>query len=174
MAFDAIRRTHPILFSLLTLFAIIELSIAAWLISRYNSHHNYLSTSVRNRTRYLLFCAIWTTLLVPLFLMMFLLASGHFLSSVASHGIFLFITWALWLAGAAAITNALGGRLNCSRHFVYCGQLNALEAFAWIEWALLTLALLSVIWWAVKGRQSGRDDGRNGNVTNGSRGPVTA
>ena len=67
--------------------SIYQLSIAAWLISRYNSHHNYLSTSVRNRTRYLLFCAIWTTLLVTLFLMMFLLASGHFLSSVASHGI---------------------------------------------------------------------------------------
>lgn len=64
----------------------------------------------------------------------------------------MFMTWVFWLAGAAAITDSLGGGLNCgyvplfillpkneaefiaSRdHITYCGQLNAEEAFAWIE-----------------------------------------
>ena len=65
----------------------------------------------------------------------------------------MFLTWVFWLAGAAAITDTLGGGLNCgcvvfaifphvrrsnrdmtSRDAVtYCGQLNALEAFAWVE-----------------------------------------
>ena len=46
----------------------------------------------------------------------------------------LFITWILWLAAAAAITQTLGGALNChvQDYFVYCGHLNALSGFAWL------------------------------------------
>ncbi len=46
------------------------------------------------------------------------------------------MTWILWLAAAAAITQTLGGSLNCANDsfFVYCGQLNALEGFAWLIW----------------------------------------
>lgn len=46
------------------------------------------------------------------------------------------LTWLLWTASAAAVTEMLGGGLNCKFQdfFVYCNQLNALEAFAWIEW----------------------------------------
>ena len=42
----------------------------------------------------------------------------------------------MWTAAAAAVTEMLGGGLNCDtqRLFVYCGQLNALEAFCWIMW----------------------------------------
>lgn len=51
------------------------------------------------------------------------------------------ITWVLWLAAAAAITQTLGGSLNCSHEtfFIYCGQLNALEGFAWLIWFVLFL-----------------------------------
>lgn len=46
-------------------------------------------------------------------------------------------SWVIWLAGAAAITNAYGGGIRCGhRHFIYCHQLVAAEAFAWIEWIL--------------------------------------
>jgi len=46
----------------------------------------------------------------------------------------LFLTWILWLAAAAAITQTLGGALKCHEqtYFVYCSQLNALEGFAWL------------------------------------------
>jgi len=68
-------------------------------------------------------------------------------------------TWIMWTAGAAAVTQMIGGGLNCKyvpdspsifppTHrmltqplsyrtqdiFVYCDQLNALEGFAWVEW----------------------------------------
>jgi hypothetical protein len=48
----------------------------------------------------------------------------------------LFVTWVLWLAAAASMTTALGGSLDCSTetYFLYCGQLNAIEAFAWLMW----------------------------------------
>jgi len=66
-----------------------------------------------------------------------------------------------WLSGAAAITESLDGGLDCgyvqsvnvwhwltsaqSHHFVYCGQLNALEAFAWIEWWVFSKHITNVI-----------------------------
>lgn len=52
------------------------------------------------------------------------------------HYFSLLVTWILWLAAAAAFTESVGGSLNCSvqTKFVYCGQLNALEGFAWLIW----------------------------------------
>jgi hypothetical protein len=49
----------------------------------------------------------------------------------------LLLTWIFWTGGAAALTAALGGGLDCNNApFAYCGQLNALEAFAWMEWCV--------------------------------------
>jgi hypothetical protein len=41
----------------------------------------------------------------------------------------------------------LGGGLNCSNQneFSYCGQLNALEAFAWIEWFVIFFVSIPII-----------------------------
>ena len=55
----------------------------------YNSHHNYLSLSVRDRSRYILFTSCWTV-----FFSLFYLAlswhsssNGSVLTSVLSHGL---------------------------------------------------------------------------------------
>jgi hypothetical protein len=46
-------------------------------------------------------------------------------------------SWVFWLSGAAAYTQSIGGGIRCGhRHFVYCHQMVAVEAFAWIEWIL--------------------------------------
>ncbi|RDB24337.1 hypothetical protein Hypma_008463 [Hypsizygus marmoreus] len=143
-----VRRGHPVLFSILIVLSIIELSISAWLTSRFNTRHDYRNTSERDRVRYILFCSIWTIVFSTFYLVLFLhSATGSVLTSVASHLIFLTITWILWLAAAAAITATLGGGLNCATQniFVYCGQLNALEAFAWIIWIIVTFALIVTI-----------------------------
>jgi len=165
MAMDSlIRIGHPITFGALVVFSIIEMCISAWLTTKYNAHHNYPSLSVRDRVRYLLFVSIWTILFGSVYLVGFLMASGTFLASVASHFIFLLLTWVLWLAGAAAITAAVGGNLNCSTQdvFFYCGQLNALEGFAWLIWVLLTFMLIFVL---VRGIMSSkRGDGYSGSL----------
>ncbi|PFH46654.1 hypothetical protein AMATHDRAFT_154152, partial [Amanita thiersii Skay4041] len=139
-----------VIFSILILFSIIELSISAWLVSRFNSRHNYTTVSERDRVRYILFCSIWTLVTAPIFMVFFLVSPlGNPITSVASHIIYFFVTWALWTGAAAAITETLGGGrgLNCSTQtrFVYCGQLNALEAFAWMIWVVLTIAIITVI-----------------------------
>ncbi|PSS29777.1 hypothetical protein EW026_g6039 [Hermanssonia centrifuga] len=160
-----VRRGHPIVFGLLILFAIIELALSAWLTSRYNAHHNFPSTGVRDRTRFLLFTSIWTVFFSFLYMILFLhsASSGSVLTSVGSHGIFLFITWVFWIAGSAAITAALGGGLNCGRDPInYCDQLNALEAFGWIETVLTTFAILIVMFRGISA--SRRGDGLRGQL----------
>ncbi|KAG2755175.1 hypothetical protein P692DRAFT_20869172 [Suillus brevipes Sb2] len=148
MAFDThMRRGHPIVFSLIIFFSIIELAISAWLTSRFNAHHNYFSLAERDRTRFLLFTSIWTIVVSGAYMFFFFSLPNSTFSSVASHVVFLFLTWVFWTAGAASITAALGGGLNCNTQsvFVYCGQLNALEGFAWVIWILVTFAILVVL-----------------------------
>ncbi|CAL1694894.1 unnamed protein product [Somion occarium] len=162
-----IRRGHPIVFGLIILFSIIELSISAWLVSRFNAHHNYPSTGVRDRTRFLLFTSIWTIVFSVPFMFFFWRSSSSgeesVLTSVGAHGVFLFITWVFWTAGAAAITAGLNGGLDCSRDDIsYCGQQNALEAFAWITWILVTFALFIAIWRGISA--SRRGDGMRGSL----------
>ncbi|KAJ8594570.1 hypothetical protein M405DRAFT_808763, partial [Rhizopogon salebrosus TDB-379] len=144
MSFDThMRRGHPIVFSLIIFFCIIELAIAAWLTSQFNAHHNYFSLAERDRTRFLLFTSIWTIVLSGLYMFFFFSIPDSVFSSVASHIFFLFLTWVFWTAGAASITAALGGGLNCNTQdvFVYCGQLNALLGFAWAIWIVVTFAI---------------------------------
>ncbi|KAG2069484.1 hypothetical protein BDR04DRAFT_1156684 [Suillus decipiens] len=148
MAFDThMRRGHTIVLSLIILFSIIELAISAWLTSRFNTYYNYFSLTERDTTRFLLFASIWTIVFSGAYMFFFFSLPDHVLSSVASHVLFLFLTWIFWTAGAASITAALGGGLNCSSQFVfvYCGQLNALEGFAWVIWILVTFAILVVL-----------------------------
>lgn len=56
-------------------------------------------------------------------------------------------SWIMWTAAAASITEMLGGGLNCKAQdaYVYCNQLNALEGFAWLEWLLVTFAIVVVL-----------------------------
>jgi len=158
-----IRRGHPITFGLLIFFSLIELIIAAWLVAKFNTHHNPLSSAVSTRTRFLLFTSIWTVVGSALLLILFMhSATGSVMTSVASHLVFLTFTWIFWTAGAASITSALGGGLNCSRHFVYCGQLNSLEAFAWIVWILTTFAFAVVIFRGISAAKRG--DGYKGQL----------
>ncbi|KIM47224.1 hypothetical protein M413DRAFT_23459 [Hebeloma cylindrosporum] len=153
---SVVRKGHPVAFGALALFALIELSIAAWITAKYNSKHNSPGSSVTVRVRYILFMSVWTIVFGGLYLVGFIVAgAGSMFTSVASHFFFLFLTWILWLAAAAAITQTLGGALNChtQTYFVYCGQLNALEGFAWLIVVMVTLMLLFVL---IRGIQSAR------------------
>jgi len=144
------RYGHPIIFTILILFSIVTLSDAAFLVSRFNSRHNFTNLGERDRVRFILFTSIWTLVTAPIYMVLFLVAPvGHPLTSVASHLIYLFITWALWMSAASAITATLGGGrgLDCGTQtlFVFCGQLNALEAFSWMIWIILTIAIFLVV-----------------------------
>ncbi|KAJ3485233.1 hypothetical protein NLI96_g5106 [Meripilus lineatus] len=165
----ATRRGHPITFGLIIVFATIELAISAWLVAKYEAHNNYPSIGVRDRTRFLLFTSSWTIFFSMFYLILFLhsASTGSIMTSVASHLLFLVPTWIFWVSGAAAITAALGGGLDCgTTDDVYCGQLNALEGFAWINWILVTFAFIVVI---IRGiSASRRGDGMRGQLVAGA------
>ncbi|KAM6498990.1 hypothetical protein JOM56_006938 [Amanita muscaria] len=150
------RSGHPVIFTILILFSIVTLSDSAFLVSKHNSLHNFTNLGERDRVRYILFTSIWTLVTAPVFMVLFLLAPiGHPLTSVATHLIYLFITWVLWTAAASAITATLGGGrgLDCgTQHlFVYCGQLVALEAFSWMIWYVLDLVFILSVFTACVG-----------------------
>lgn len=105
----------PVVFSLIIFCSIIELSISAWLTSRFTAYHNYFSIVERDRTRFLLFTSAWTIVFSCLYILFFYL-QGSALGSVVSH-IFLFLTWAFWTAGATSITTVLSGELNLPQTF---------------------------------------------------------
>ncbi|CDZ97870.1 Marvel domain [Phaffia rhodozyma] len=142
MAVDThVNRGHPILFGLLIVFTIIEGAISTWLVNTYNRHNNYPDGSIRDRSRFICFLSWWTLVFSIIFVALFQIKKDSILTSVASHGIWLILTWILWLAAAASITDALGGGLNCNEFDgAHCGQLNALEGFAWVNWILMTVA----------------------------------
>ncbi|KAI0043805.1 hypothetical protein FA95DRAFT_1574884 [Auriscalpium vulgare] len=166
MAIDNhVRRGHPIIFGLLLLFGLVELALAAWLTSRFHTHHNAPNQSILDRTHFALFTACWTVFFSLLLGLLFLRSAtgGGLLTSVASHGVILALTWIFWSAVAASITAALGGGKNCSKaNLVYCDQLNALEAFAWAEWAFTTIAIISVLLLGL--RSVRRGDGYRGKL----------
>ncbi|KAI0029451.1 hypothetical protein K488DRAFT_56328 [Vararia minispora EC-137] len=145
---DHVRRFHPVTLGLLTLFSIVELCITAWLQAHYNAHHNYPNLSTRDRTTFLLFASSWTIFFSLAFITLFMhsASTGSVLTSVASHFVIFFMTWVFWTAGAASITSALGGGIDCSNAGIpYCDQLMAEMAFAWICWAFVTIFLIAIL-----------------------------
>ncbi|KAJ6457057.1 hypothetical protein C8R47DRAFT_174573 [Mycena vitilis] len=166
MGMDAhVRRGHPITFGLIILFGLIELALSAWLTSRFNMLHNERSLSERDRVRFALFTSIWTVVFSGLMLVLFWHSSdGSILTSVVAHFVFLGFTWIMWTAAAAAVTEMLGGGLNCKLQdsYVYCNQLNALEGFAWLEWLLVTFAIIVVLIRGISAARRG--DGYRGSL----------
>lgn len=65
----------------------LQLAISAWLTSRYNAHHNYLSITERDRTRFLLFTSIWTVVISALYSGFFFALTDSIVSSVGSHAV---------------------------------------------------------------------------------------
>ncbi|KIM49745.1 hypothetical protein M413DRAFT_15625 [Hebeloma cylindrosporum] len=152
-----VRLGWPIAFGALIVFSIIEMSIAAWITAKYNAHHNFPTSGTRARVRYAIFVSVWTIIFGTLYLIGFLTAPTSIFSSVVSHFFFLFITWILWMAAAAVITQTLGGALNChvQTYFIYCGHLNALSGFAWLIFVLISFMLLFVIIRGVVSKREG-------------------
>jgi hypothetical protein len=94
---------------------------------------------VRDRTTFLLFVSSWTVFfsLALATLFMHSASTGSLLTSALAHFVVFGLTWLFWTAGAASITAALGGGVDCSNAgLVYCDQLMAAMAFAWIAWCV--------------------------------------
>ncbi|CBQ73096.1 conserved hypothetical protein [Sporisorium reilianum SRZ2] len=142
-----IRRGHPITFIVFTVVAFIVAVIASTLVADYNSNNNAPTMGINNATRFLLFAGWWGFLVGVAYTGLFLASVGGVITSIAGHGIAIFLTWLFWLAGAAALTDRTGGSFSCNGKgypFPYCNSTKALTAFAWIGWIILTFMLAVV------------------------------
>lgn len=165
-----IRLGHPITFGLLTFFSFIVAVIASTItsgeltnalsaplrcqpthtchcvIADFNSNNNSQSSSITGSVRFLTFTGWWTFLFSIAYLALFLTGIGGVLTSIASHGAWLFLTWLFFMAGAGALTASMGGGQNCSTtDLLYCPSMEALMAFSWMCWILLTFMLAAVL-----------------------------
>jgi len=127
------------LFGLVVLFSFIVAVIASALTADYNHHHNSPKSSITGSVRYLVFVGWFDFLFSSVYLGLFLTGTGGALTSIAGHGVFLFFAWLFQLAGAGAISAAIGS--GCADKYAYCSSLKALEAFSWMAWILLTFML---------------------------------
>ncbi|GAC71744.1 checkpoint 9-1-1 complex, HUS1 component [Moesziomyces antarcticus T-34] len=155
----AIRRGHPISFLLFTFVAFIVAVIASTLVADYNSNGNAPTKGIENATRFLLFAGWWGFLIGAVYTGLFLASVGGVITSIAGHGVALFLTWIFWLAGAAALTDRTGGSFNCADKgypFPYCNSTKALMAFAWIGWIILTLMFAVVVFFGARAFSGGR------------------
>jgi len=159
-----VQKGHPILFGLIILFSIIEMSISAWITSQYISLHNSPNTNTTTRVQFILFTSVWTIVLSIAYSIIFQMWTYKPFAGTLSHFIFLIITWIFWLAAAASITTNLGGTLDCStqNYFEYCGQLNAMLAFSWLIWILITVTLILILLSGI--RSARRGDGYSGSL----------
>ncbi|PWN54494.1 hypothetical protein IE53DRAFT_336976 [Violaceomyces palustris] len=140
-----IRRGHPITFLTFTIISFIVAVIASTLVTDYNSKNNAPSMGVENAVRFLVFAGWWGFLFSIIYVGLFLTGKGGVITSIAGHGIWIFVTWVFWMAGAAALTDRIGGGQDCGNSFlVYCNSTSALMAFAWIGWIILTFMLAVV------------------------------
>ncbi|KAI0731089.1 hypothetical protein C8Q76DRAFT_766512 [Earliella scabrosa] len=157
-----VRRGQPVLFVFIVIFSIFELVNAAWLVSRFDLLQDYPSLDVRDRTRFLVFVTSWTILVSLIYFTLFLRTPENGIwTKFHSHAAVVGTTWIFWTTGAVAITVAVGGWLDCgSAVIMYCGPLNALEAFAWLSWTFVTFAFVVVLFRGTS--LSGRSEGYQG------------
>ncbi|KAI6005344.1 hypothetical protein F5J12DRAFT_721843 [Pisolithus orientalis] len=165
---------HPILFALITVCAMAELGLAAFLISAGNENNNWPSDRYHSVLILFEFNAVWTTLFGIAYLLWIIDGAIHFLASIASSIIWLLVTTILWGAAAGVMHGARSGG-NCNwisavSGFVEgnspcylpqdlssvsrCRETLSVEAIGWIEFALCVLTLLATCMWVRTSKRS--------------------
>ena len=89
-------------------------------------------------------------------MVLFLTGTGGVVSSIAVHGLVLFVTWVFWLCGSAALSNGVGNMSCNSEAPRDCDAVKAILAFGWIGWIELTFLLCVICYLAFKAFRGGR------------------
>ncbi|WFD39383.1 uncharacterized protein MJAP1_002358 [Malassezia japonica] len=155
---STVRRGHPIAFGIFALLAFIVAVISSAVVASFNSNEQPKDNLVRDSTRFLIFAGWWGFLFSIVYIGLFLSGIGGFLSSIASHAVFIILTWIFWLAGSAALSSAVGNA-DCSNPasgIPQCSALRAICAFGWIGWLELTFMLAVIGYLAFKAFNGGR------------------
>ncbi|KAH7915783.1 hypothetical protein BJ138DRAFT_1132366 [Hygrophoropsis aurantiaca] len=169
---------HPFLFVLITICAMAELGLAAFLISAGNESHSWPSVPYHAVLILIEFSAVWTTIFGTAYMLWIVDGAIHFLASIASSILWLVITTALWGSAAGMLHTARpGGDCNwipdsITSGFVdeslpcdtpeelsstsRCRETLTIEILAWIEFGLCAVTILATCLWLRTSKRSYR------------------
>jgi len=145
-----LQRIVPLFYVFLILIGLIEVSISAWLLAQYHHIGSFPNVGARDGVRLVVFSTCWTMLFSTIYSFLFVhpTLSEHPLSSLGSQALWSLLTWCFWVASSATLNRALPLitlHASCAGS-VYCGQLQAIFAFAVIYVLSFTLAMLVIGW----------------------------
>ncbi|KIO33185.1 hypothetical protein M407DRAFT_205099 [Tulasnella calospora MUT 4182] len=136
-------RFHPLLFGLITACGIVELGLTAY--ERKQQHDFPIGgNDVTSRLDYLLFLSVWTTVTGGAYLVLGKTSTFGIIASFASHAIWLFWTFVMWLIGAAIYQRQLI-EVGCGENSRRCHINHTVEGFSWIEMSLTFITFLIVV-----------------------------
>ncbi|KAH9937672.1 uncharacterized protein B0H18DRAFT_867541 [Fomitopsis serialis] len=162
--------SHPYLFTLMTLTAMTELGLTAFLISAGGQTYAWASPGyyslcvlrlrrglAPNRLILVCFMAAWTVLFAGAYVLWALDGGVHLLANVASSVIWLLLTSVLWGAGAGLMhSTRVSSDCPESASISRCRQTVTVEALGWTEFGLCCITLGATLFWLRQGmRKSG-------------------
>ncbi|OCH96180.1 hypothetical protein OBBRIDRAFT_718957 [Obba rivulosa] len=137
---------HPYLFTLITLTAMAELGLTAFLISAGNELSTWASPGYYSLLVLLCFEAVWTFLFATSYVLWAVNGRAHVLANIASSVFWLLLTATLWGAGAGLL-HAEHSDGNCPAPISRCRESVTVEALGWTEFGLCCTTLAATIFW---------------------------
>jgi len=148
---------HPFLFLLMSLCAVAELGLTAFLISAGNQSHTWPRPRYHSLLILFLFNSAWTTLFCTAYIMWTVDGASHFLASIASSVIWLLITSMLWgVAAGVMYDTRTGGSCIDTASISRCRQSLTVEALGWTEFSLCLLTMSATCLWLQTSKRSYR------------------
>ncbi|KXN89998.1 hypothetical protein AN958_05003 [Leucoagaricus sp. SymC.cos] len=139
---------HPFLFTLMTMSAMAELGLTAFLIWAGNEHGTWPTERYHSLLIMFLFNATWTLVFSAAYMLWMVDGGSQFLASVASSVIWLLVTTVLWGTAAGVMHNTRGGGDCALKPIIHrCRQSLTVEALGWTEFGLCTLTMLLTCLW---------------------------
>ncbi|KZT02738.1 uncharacterized protein LAESUDRAFT_729988 [Laetiporus sulphureus 93-53] len=144
--------SHPYLFTLMTLTAMAELGLTAFLISAGNEIATWATPGYYPLLIMLCFDAAWTVLFAGAYVLWVVDGAVHLLANIASSVIWLLLTSVLWGTGAGLMHRSRAG-VNCPERasLSRCRQTVTVEALGWTEFGLCCLTLSATLLWLKTG-----------------------
>ncbi|KAJ7597062.1 hypothetical protein C8J56DRAFT_1001104 [Mycena floridula] len=154
---------HPFLFTLMTLCAVAELALAAFLVSAGNEVNRWPSPRYHALLIMFVFNASWTVLFSTAYMLWIADGATHLLANMASSVIWLLLTGVLWGTAAGIMHRTRTGGICPNMGTISrCRQSLTVEALGWTEFSLcmLTLALTCLFLHSTRSKSSVSDSRR--------------
>ncbi|EGN98839.1 hypothetical protein SERLA73DRAFT_181514 [Serpula lacrymans var. lacrymans S7.3] len=169
---------HPFLFALITVCAMAELGLTAFLINDSNEKHNWPNQRYQSLVILMEFNAVWTTVFGAAYMLWVVDGAVHVLAGIASSVVWLGMTCVLWGTAAGvmhqtriggACTATLSGFVDESLYcdspqelssVPRCRETLTVEILSWVEFGLCLLTLIGTCLWVRTNRRNHVSDSR--------------